>query len=278
MPRRDKDYSEIRAKVQKAALLIIEHGTSEKKAAWIVGLPKASLQRYLKKGKLPDGLPIWPNNPAEQLTSTSEDNGPHDNYFEGTAGDSIGPHDLAPGPLNGHPQNQHQESGPQPKLRAELRTENGQFAVGNSMGGQRNDTKEAKALLAAYCPIVADTLIKVFGMLPLDRPDLILAFGKEILDRGMGKSAQAVNVDESAVSAEYQYFQAVIRNGDIDTIREMQDLAIRMENYARDNDGASSWGQMAILPPPGGTLRNLDRRDYGTLLAPDNTDTSEREE
>lgn len=36
------------------------------------------------------------------------------------------------------------------------------------MGRQRNDTKEAKALLAAYCPTVANIFIKVFGMLPLN--------------------------------------------------------------------------------------------------------------
>ncbi len=52
-----KDYSEIRIKCQRATVFIGE-GMSETKAAQEVGLPKASLMRYLDKG-LPDG-PIWP--------------------------------------------------------------------------------------------------------------------------------------------------------------------------------------------------------------------------
>ena len=51
-----KDYQEIRAKVEQASKLMAG-GLSEARAAKTVGLPRSSLQQYLKHGVPKPGLP-----------------------------------------------------------------------------------------------------------------------------------------------------------------------------------------------------------------------------
>ena len=51
-----KDYQEIRAKVEQASKLMAG-GLSESRAAKTVGLPRSSLQHYLKHGIPKPGLP-----------------------------------------------------------------------------------------------------------------------------------------------------------------------------------------------------------------------------
>jgi len=266
MKRTDKDYSAIREKVQKAALMIAA-GSSEKKAAWTVGLPRGSLQRYLKKGTLPDGLPIWPDEPTkQQLLDMGNEaaDAAHDEH--------PGP---APCPQYGHPTNREPEALREARASPDQRGSDGKFLPGNTVASEYTSAaRKAKQILADFSPTVAATLINVFNVLPLNRPDLVLAFAKEILDRGMGKPTQNIQIDETKISAEYQFIEAVVTSGDEQAIRTAADLASRLEVYARNNGGASFGGQMATLPPPGGTLNNLDPGRFRQISETDNLDAS----
>ncbi len=104
---------------------------------------------------------------------------------------------------------------------------------------------------------MAEKLIRTFKTLPSNRPDLILAFGKEILDRGLGKPVQSVLMEENTMHEEYQFIEAVIVNADAEALRSAAALAERLEEYARQSGGASFRRQVEIIPPPGGTLHNL---------------------
>ncbi|MDM7912579.1 MAG: hypothetical protein QUS09_05725 [Methanotrichaceae archaeon] len=255
-----KDNSETRKKVQKALLLMTE-GRSERQAAKEAGISRTSLHRYMAAGCLPDG-PIWPDQVSEQVET---DNGNGNN--EPPGGPDVGQtiKQLMGGSTDS------QEPGPLPAQRDEL----GRFLPGHSIRPKYlQSAREAKEMLANYAPFVASILIKVFGNLPVDRPDLILAYAKEIFDRGLGKPTQTVQMNEEHVGAEYNFFQAVICNGDEQTIREAQALAVRMESYARDNGGASVRGSMAIIPPPGGTLNFANTRRDGQVSEAHNLDAS----
>jgi hypothetical protein len=268
--RKGQDYDEIRRRVQKALLLMTE-GKSERKAAKEAGISRTNLQRYMAEGVLPDGRPIWPDQVNEQIEgskATDADNGRAD---QGEGGPNEGQYvnqlmEGSQGP---------QEPGPLPAQRDEL----GRFLPGHSITPEyQKSAREAKQLLADFAPFAAKTLITVFGLLPTSKPELILAYAKEIFDRGLGKPIQSVKVNEEHVGLEYQFFQAVICNGDERTIREAQALAVRMESYARDNGGASVWGPMAIVPPPGGTLNFANARRNGQVSEAHNLDASSARE
>ncbi|NPV63669.1 MAG: hypothetical protein HPY61_13780 [Methanotrichaceae archaeon] len=220
MFRKIKDYSEIRSKCQRATVLIGE-GLSETKAAQEVGLPKASLMRYLDKG-LPDG-PIWPQD---------------------------GP---CPG---GKTACNHKQSGTRGKPEpAGQRDSQGKFLPGNSVGSQYDrPARQAKAKLEQFAPQAADKLIRTFKNLPSSRPDLILAYSKEILDRGLGKPKQTLDVKETSTHEEYRFIEQIITTGDSDALRAAADLAKRLEEYAREHGGAPQPRAVEIIPPPGKSL------------------------
>lgn len=260
-PPRSKDYSKIRAKVQEAALLIAE-GVSENLAAKRVKLSRTSLNRYLVSGFLPDGLPIWPIEPPKQChlpTGTG-------------AADSGLPFERLPlGCPGGGQAESTAADAEEPESRPAQRDSEGRFLPGNSEGSKwTSNARRAKKILMDACPDVAQKMVHIFNTLPDYRPDLILAFGKEILDRGLGKPVQSMEIREESVSAEYLYFQGVIQNGDETTIRRMQELACSMEEYARNNGGAPGQGEVAIIPPPGGTFDIVVPGCGREVSAPDN--------
>jgi hypothetical protein len=217
MSRRSRDYSEIRIKVQRAAAMIAE-GASENRAAKEVGLPKASLQRYLKKG-LPDG-PIWPS---------EEQTGPH----------------------NGPPEKEDHPApsafGPLPDQRDFL----GRFLPGNQFGEIKNrPAREAKRKLEEFAPKVADKLIRVFDSLPEDRPDLVLAYAKEILDRSLGRPTQTLDITETSIEQhEYKFIQEIILH-DEEALRLAVAFSQCLEGHARNDGAEAEPRQMAALPAP----------------------------
>lgn len=215
MTRQPMDYSEIRIKVQRAATMIAD-GASESWAAKEVGLPKSSLQRYLKKG-LPDG-PIWPN------------------------GARTGPHS---GPPENVEPRSDSVSGPLTDQRDFL----GRFLPGNQFGEIKNrPAREAKRKLEEFAPEVADKLISLFKSLPDNRPELVLAFAREILDRGLGKPKQVVDVKESREYTEYKYIQELIL-ADPEAVRLAASLAERLEGHAGDVCPEAFGRQVEALPP-----------------------------
>jgi len=216
MFRKIKDYTEIRSKCQHASVLVAE-GMSEAQAAREVGLPKASLQRYLAHG-LPDG-PIW------------SDDGPGPDREIGSKQD------------------------PQPSQSltetADQRDDFGRFLPGNRFGEIKNrPAREAKRKLEEFAPDAADKLIRVFKNLPEDRPDLVLAYAREILDRGLGKATQTLDITETSLEQhEYRFIQEVILH-DEDALRLAVALSQRLEGHARDGCPEAESGQVATLPPP----------------------------
>jgi hypothetical protein len=187
-------------------------GTSEKRAASEVGLPRTSLQRYLEKG-LPDG-PIWPE-------------GAHCPHGEG--GQNCNLQELL--------------SLEEP---ADQRDERGRFLPGNRMGEVKNrPAREAKRRLEEFAPQVAERLIRTFKALPGDRPEMILAYAREILDRGLGKPTQTLDITETSLEQhEYKFIQEVILH-DEEALRLAVHLSQRLEDHARNPGPEAQPGQMA---------------------------------
>jgi len=216
VPKQEKDYSAVRQKVQRAAVLIAE-GMSEKWAASEVGLPRTSLHRYLEKG-LPDG-PIWPESA----------HCPH-----GEGGQNRNPQDLS--------------SLEDP---TDQRDERGRFLPGNRMGEVKNrPAREAKRKLEEFAPQVAERLIRTFKVLPGDRPEMILAYAREILDRGLGKPTQSLDITETSLEQhEYKFIQEVILH-DEDALRLAVAFSQRLEGHARDPGPEAQPGKVAAPPAP----------------------------
>ena len=236
----DKDYDAIRAKVERAAVLIAQ-GMKESRAAKEVGLPRSSLQRYLAQG-VPGGQ--VPMNTAQ----CPDDEGEFKGNLAATQEQSA--HSC------------HRDL-------------SGRYLPGSSgYSPEDRPARLAKNKLEKFCPKVADKLIRIFKSLPDERPDLILAYAREILDRGIGKPVQSLNVKETHTYEEYAIFEAAIMSADADTIRAAIGIAQRMEGVARDIGGASFSRQMAIIPPPGGALHNLGPGCGRQVSAPDNLDAS----
>ena len=216
MFRKIKDYTEIRSKCQRASILVAE-GMSEAQAAREVDLPKASLQRYLASG-LPDG-PIWP------------EDGPGPEKETGT--------NHNPQPL---------QSQPEP---ADQRDDWGRFLPGNRFGEIKNrPAREAKRKLEEFAPEAADKLIRTFKNLPEDRPDLVLAYCREILDRGLGRPTQTLDITETSLEHhEYRFIQEIILH-DEEALRLAVAFSQRLESHSRDDGPEAQPGQVAALPPP----------------------------
>jgi len=208
-----KDYEEIRAKVAEAAELMAG-GLSEAKAAKKVGLPRSSLQQYMKHGV--------PNPSLPKSKSCQED--------------------LA-GQIHDAPKLPDQKS--QPSQRDDL----GKFLPGNSAGSLIDKpTRQARVKFEEATPKVAKKLIRIFDALPDESPELVLAFAREILDRGLGKPKQVVDVKESREYTEYKYIQELIL-ADPEAVRLAASLAERLEGHAGDVCPEAFGRQVEALPP-----------------------------
>ena len=235
-------------------------GVKLKRAAKETGIPRSTLQDYIRKGSLPDGLPIWPNQVSENLPADAAESVP----------DRAEECRIIRHPTNQPPQ-ELQVPGPVPPYR----DSSGRFLPGNPItANYTSAARKAKAMLADYAPFVAQTLINIFGLLPTDRPELILAFAKEILDRGLGKPVQAIDLKETHTYEEYRFFEAAIIAADADVIRSAAALAQRLESHARDARRASVPWQVEIIPPPGGALHNLVPGGGREVSETDNLDAS----
>jgi hypothetical protein len=240
MGKLDKDYDAIKAKVERAAVLIAQ-GIKESRAAKEVGLPRSSLQRYLAQG-IPGG----------QVSMNTAQCPDDDRECKGNLAAT---------------QEQSAHS-----CHRDL---SGRYLPGSSgYSAEDRPARLARNKLEKFCPNVADKLIRIFKSLPNDRPDLILAYAREILDRGIGKPVQSLNVKETHTYEEYAYFEAAIMSADADTIRAAVGIAQRLEGIARDIGGASFSRQMAILPPPGGSLFEPRAGGGGSVPANDNNDAA----
>lgn len=209
-----KDYEEIRAKVEQAAKLMAS-GLSESRAAKKVGLPRSSLQHYLKHG-----IP----KPALPKSEACQD-------------------DLAG-------QKQDVSKPPAESSLPTQRDEHGRFLAGNTAGSLIDKpTRQARIKFEEATPKVAEKLIAIFEALPDDEPELVLAFAREILDRGLGRPKQVVDVKESREYIEYRYIQELIL-ADPEAVRLAASLAERLEGHAGDLCGEALGPQVEALPPP----------------------------
>lgn len=208
-----KDYQEIRAKVEQASKLMAG-GLSESRAAKKVGLPRSSLQHYLKHGVPKPSLP-------------------------------------KPKACQDDPAGQKQDaSGPPAKSSLpEQRDEHGRFLAGNTAGSLIDKpTRQARIKFEEATPKVAEKLIAIFEALPDDEPELVLAFAREILDRGLGRPKQVVDVKESREYIEYRYIQELIL-ADPEAVRLAASLAERLEGHAGDVCGEALRPEMEAFPP-----------------------------
>jgi hypothetical protein len=209
-----KDYEEIRARVEQASKLMAG-GLSEAKAAKSVGLPRSSLQRYILSGMPKLTLPKVKNCPVD---------------WAGVNRDA--------------PKLPAQKS--QPSQRDDL----GKFLPGNSAGSLIDKpTRQARVKFETATPEVAQKLIRIFEALPDNEPEMVLAFAREILDRGLGKPKQVVDVKESREYIEYKYIEELIL-ADPEAVRLAASLAERLEGHAGDVCGEVIGPQVEALPPP----------------------------
>ncbi len=217
-----KDYEEISARVEQASKLMAG-GLSEARAAKQVGLPRSSLQQYLKHGVPKPGLPNLPKADLPRPKTCQDD--------------------LAR-------VNRDAQTLPAKKSQPSQRDNSGRFLAGNSAGSLIDKpTRQARVKFEAATPEVARKLIAIFESLPDDEPELVLAFAREILDRGLGRPKQIVDVKESREYTEYRYIQELIL-ADPEAVRLAASLAERMESHAGDVCGEAVGPEVEALPPP----------------------------
>jgi hypothetical protein len=217
-----KDYEEIRAKVEQAAKLMAG-GLSEARAAKEVGLPRSSLQQYLKHGVPKSNLPNLPKSTLPRFKNCQED-------LAGVNRDAA--------------------KLPAQKSQPSQRDVFGKFQPGNSAASLADKpTRQARIKFEEATPRVARKLIDIFEALPDDEPELVLAFAREILDRGLGKPKQVLDVKESREYIEYTYIQELIL-ADPEAVRLAASLAERLESHAGDVCGETVGQEVEALPPP----------------------------
>jgi len=244
-------------------VLLMADGASERQAARETNLPRANLQRYIQRGYLPDGRPIWPDQVSEEMEKRSAD-----------AAQNL-PTRAEGCPLTEPSTNQLHQDLQAPEPLSDQRDSSGRFLPGNQIGANYlSSARKAKTMLADFAPYVAETLMNIFRDLPIDRPEIILAYAKEILDRGLGKPVQAIDLKETHTYEEYRFFEAAVMAADADAIRSAAALAERLESHARNTRGASFLRQVEIIPPPGGTLHNLVPGGGREVSETDNLDAS----
>ena len=90
--------------------------------------------------------------------------------------------------------------------------------------------------------------LRIFEALPDNEPELVLAFAREILDRGLGKPKQVVDVKESREYIEYKYIEELIL-ADPEAVRLAASLAERLEGNAGDICSEALGREVEALPP-----------------------------
>jgi hypothetical protein len=235
-----KDYEEIRAKVARAAELMAGD-LSEAKAAKKVGLPRSSLRRYLKNGVPGPG-------PTKSKTCPQDWSGANrDASSSEVPSQELTTSKTCPQDWSGVKRDASMP--PAKKSQPSQRDDFGKFLPGNSAGSLiEKPTRQARVKFEAATPDVAERLISVFNSLPEDRPDLILAFAREILDRGLGRPKQVVDVKESREYIEYKYIQELIL-ADPEAVRLAASLAELLESHAGDICGEVIGPEVETLPP-----------------------------
>ena len=216
-----KDYEEIRAKVAEASKLMVG-GLSEAKAAKSVGLPRSSLQRYIQGGMPKLTLPNLPKSTLPKVKSCPED-------LAGVNRDAAKP--------------------PARKSQPSQRDVFGKFQPGNSAASLADKpTRQARVKFEAATPKVAEKIVRIFEALPDNEPEMVLAFAREILDRGLGKPKQVVDVKESREYIEYKYIEELIL-ADPEAVRLAASLAERLEGNSGDICPEALGRQVEALPP-----------------------------
>ena len=216
-----KDYEEIRARVEQASKLMAE-GLSEAKAAQSVGLPRSSLQRYIQNGMPKLTLPDLPKSTLPKVKNCPEE-------WAGV--------------------NRDVPSLPAQKSQPSQRDVSGKFLPGNSAGSLIDKpTRQARVKFEEATPKVAKKLIAIFEALPDSEPEMVLAFAREILDRGLGKPKQVLDVKESREYIEYKYIEELIL-ADPEAVRLAASLAERLEGYAGDVCPEAFGREVEALPP-----------------------------
>jgi hypothetical protein len=216
-----KDYEEISAKVEQASKLMAE-GLSEAKAAKSVGLPRSSLQQYILHGVPNLGLPKVPKSTLPKVKNCQED-------LAGVNRDAA--------------------KLPAKKSQPSQRDVFGKFQQGNSAASLADKpTRQARVKFEEATPKVAKKLIAIFEALPNSEPEMVLAFAREILDRGLGKPKQVVDVKESREYIEYTYIQELIL-ADPEAVRLAASLAERLEGNAGDICPEAFGREVEALPP-----------------------------
>ena len=216
-----KDYEDIRAKVSEASKLMAG-GLSEAKAAKSVGLPRSSLQQYLQHGVPNLGLPKVPKSTLPRVKNCQED-------LAGVNRDAV--------------------SLPAKKSQPPQRDVFGKFQPGNSAASLADKpTRQARVKFEAATPKVAEKIIRIFEALPDNEPEMVLAFAREILDRGLGKPKQVVDVKESREYIEYKYIEELIL-ADPEAVRLAASLAERLEGNSGDICPEALGRQVEALPP-----------------------------
>jgi hypothetical protein len=216
-----KDYEEIRAKVAEASKMMAG-GLSEAKAAKSVGLPRSSLQQYIQHGVPNMGLPTLPESTLPKVKNCQED-------LAGVNRDAL--------------------SLPAKKSQPSQRDVFGKFQLGNSAGSRIDKpTRQARMKFEAATPKVAEKIIRIFEALPDNEPELVLAFAREILDRGLGKPKQVVDVKESREYIEYKYIEELIL-ADPEAVRLAASLAERLEGHTGNVCSEAFGREVAALPP-----------------------------
>ena len=216
-----KDYEDIRAKVAEASKLMAG-GLSEAKAAKSVGLPRSSLQRYIQHGMPNLGLPNLPKSTLPKVKNCPED-------LAGVNRDAA--------------------KLPAQKSQPSQRDVSGKFLPGNLAGSLIDKpTRQARVKFEEATPKVAKKLIRIFEALPDNEPEMVLAFAREILDRGLGKPKQVVDVKESREYIEYKYIEELIL-ADPEAVRLAASLAERMESHTGHICSEAFGREVEALPP-----------------------------
>ena len=139
---------------------------------------------------------------------------------------------------------------PAKKSQPSQRDVSGKFLPGNLAGSLIDKpTRQARVKFEEATPEVAEKLIRIFEALPDKEPEMVLAFAREILDRGLGKPKQVVDVKESREYIEYKYIEELIL-ADPEAVRLAASLAERMESHSGHICSEAFGREVEALPPP----------------------------
>lgn len=226
----EDETSAIQKKVVSAAVLINQQGLSVTKAAAKVGLKRTTLGYHLKK-----------------MREANRGDKPGDKYDKPDK----------PGDKHDKRQNQHRLGQTSFLSKPQSRSAEGKFlpGVSGNPGGQRKITAESRGVFEDFTPTVAREITKIFTELCEDEDkdyELILTYAKEILDRGLGKPKQAVDlVDTTSEDEEYEFLQEHLL-GDVEALRLAAALSHHLEVKSSIDGRAPEPGAVENVPPPPG--------------------------